>query len=378
MKKIIWTFVFVVFFGFLSYFVFVSKTQAPVMLDQAPGKASPSETLPSVASPPSGTEEVGKPALKLVDFAQFDAAFRFRTQIPAAWEVEYISQPKAISLFNPTVPGENIREKSQIFITRFDADRFLTLSTVTLTRNEKTNINGHEATLYELTNNSGVPNFSHQPSWRNQTHRATDIRFANTSPSPFYPFAANPKLSGETFENVIQSVRFHNDQASFEDVLPDIAKREIKKPFGLFVTPQTSPVQPEFFSGYHTAVDYEILEGEEEKDVPVFALCGGPLRAKQKVSGYGGVAVQECLLGDEVITVVYGHLFLTSITPAQGAYLIPGAQIGLLAPAGPEAGGGRKHLHLGIHKGKGIDIKGYVQKESELGGWLDPKMFLEA
>jgi hypothetical protein len=61
-------------------------------------------------------------------------------------------------------------------------------------------------------------------------------------------------------------------------VLPisSAAKRITKKPFGLKVSPTDSPVKPERFSGYHTGTDFEILPGEENKDVPIYAICNGP------------------------------------------------------------------------------------------------------
>ena len=44
-------------------------------------------------------------------------------------------------------------------------------------------------------------------------------------------------------------------------------KRVTKKPFGIYVTPQSSPVKPEKFKGYHTGVDFEILPSEKNKEV---------------------------------------------------------------------------------------------------------------
>ncbi|MDP1845177.1 MAG: hypothetical protein Q8L09_00330 [Candidatus Moranbacteria bacterium] len=42
---------------------------------------------------------------------------------------------------------------------------------------------------------------------------------------------------------------------------------------------------------------------------------------------------------------------------------------------GAETDGERKHLHLGIHKGAGVNILGYVQSKAELSGWLDPCLY---
>jgi hypothetical protein len=36
-----------------------------------------------------------------------------------------------------------------------------------------------------------------------------------------------------------------------------------------------------------------------------------------------------------------------------------------------ETDNARKHLHLGIHKGKGINYRGYVNTQAELESWID-------
>ena len=49
--------------------------------------------------------------LELVDFSKLNSAFRFSGQIPLEFEVEYLPQLKALSVYDPRLPGENIREK---------------------------------------------------------------------------------------------------------------------------------------------------------------------------------------------------------------------------------------------------------------------------
>lgn len=53
----------------------------------------------------------------------------------------------------------------------------------------------------------------------------------------------------------------------------DFFQRITKKPFGIFITPKNSPVQPEKFMGYHTGVDIEY--GDITGDVPVYAIANG-------------------------------------------------------------------------------------------------------
>jgi len=155
--------------------------------------------------------------------------------------------------------------------------------------------------------------------------------------------------------------------------LPDPLKRATKKPFGLEVSPTNSPVSPERFSGFHTGLDFETFPEEQDRDVPVAAICDGPLLVKRTASGYGGVAVQSCRLDGRDATVVYGHLRLTSINAKSGDRLAVGDRLGLLGRGfSPETDGERKHLHLGIHLGTGINIRGYVSRRSDLAQWLDP------
>jgi hypothetical protein len=159
----------------------------------------------------------------------------------------------------------------------------------------------------------------------------------------------------------------------FQPPLERPAERVTKKPFGIYITPKTSPVQPEKFQGYHTGKDFEIFPEELNADVAVHAICSGKIAVKRTASGYGGILVQNCTLDNQPITVIYGHLKLTSITKNAGDTLSAGDEIGILGKAySSETDGERKHLHLGIHKGNAINILGYVQSKSQLSGWIDP------
>ena len=149
-------------------------------------------------------------------------------------------------------------------------------------------------------------------------------------------------------------------------------ERVTKKPFGIKISLENSPISPERFSGYHTGIDYEIFEDEKNIDVQVFAICSGKLLRKEKVSGYGGLLVQECELNNQLVTVIYGHIKLSSMRQQTGDYVLLEEPLALLGEAfSNDTDGERKHLHLGIHRGAGIDIRGYVQNESELKNWID-------
>ncbi len=154
--------------------------------------------------------------------------------------------------------------------------------------------------------------------------------------------------------------------------------RVTKKTFGLFVDPTHSPVSPERFRGYHTGTDFETTPEEATPTVAVHAMCGGTLLQKRTASGYGGIAVQSCVINKQRVTVLYGHLKLASITPRIGAKLVAGQVIGALGKGySKETDGERKHLHLSIHKGATINVAGYVQKKSSLKNWIDPMTVLK-
>ncbi len=149
--------------------------------------------------------------------------------------------------------------------------------------------------------------------------------------------------------------------------------------FGLHVTPDSAdnPIDPpERFSGYHAAVDYEVSAEETETDVPVYAICRGRVVYSGYAEGYGGLFVHRCRIDGQDVTVLYGHLSLEGL-PGENVVVKSGQKIGVLAAARThDSGGNRKHLHLGIHKGRELDLRGYVQTEEELAEYLDPALVL--
>lgn len=154
--------------------------------------------------------------------------------------------------------------------------------------------------------------------------------------------------------------------------LSDALSRVTKKPFGILIEKKTSPVQPERFAGYHTGVDFETLPEEQDIDVPVRAICTGPLIVKKRATGYGGIAIQRCTIADETVTVIYGHLRLSSVAAKPNDNISAGANFAMLGKGfSAETDGERKHLHLGIHRGKDANVLGYVQNASSLNTWLD-------
>lgn len=146
--------------------------------------------------------------------------------------------------------------------------------------------------------------------------------------------------------------------------------------FGLYVTPdpEQNPIDPpERFTGYHTALDLEIFEEEKNVEVPVTAACSGEVVYAGQAEGYGGVIVHRCVLNNQDITVLYGHIDPSSFAVRVGDDVNVGKFLANLGDGNTsETGDTRKHLHFGIHKGRDIVLLGYVQNQDDLKNYLDP------
>lgn len=154
----------------------------------------------------------------------------------------------------------------------------------------------------------------------------------------------------------------------------DEAKNRVtKKPFGIYITRENSPVKPERFSGYHAGADFEIFPKELNIDVSIKSICKGKLLKKESTDGYGGIVVVSCVFDNQDVTVVYGHLNLNSVKKNIGDEYLAGEAIGILGKdKSNETDGERKHLHLAIHKGSNINYAGYVFSKENLDSWIDP------
>lgn len=180
------------------------------------------------------------------------------------------------------------------------------------------------------------------------------------------PAAVDPLIDGQ-----------QKTQSGTINPINNALSRITKKPFGIFVTPKNSPVQPERFQGYHTAVDLETTPEEQNIDVQVKVFCDGKLLMAKTASGYGGVAAASCNLNGKDVTIIYGHIRLSSVHAKVGDQLKAGDFLANLGTGNSqETDGERKHLHLGIHIGSAIYILGYVKAKNELSQWIDPATYL--
>lgn len=156
--------------------------------------------------------------------------------------------------------------------------------------------------------------------------------------------------------------------------IADFESRITKKPFGIYITPQTSPVQPEKFSGYHTGADVEYEDALS--DIPVKSIASGTVLRSEWVSGYGGMTAIRHTIDDKDYIVIYGHLSPDSLLE-KGNEVLRGEQIGILGEGySNQTDGERKHLHLAIYTGSDVNVKGYAASQSELSQWVDPVEFL--
>src|SRR3989344_6907506 len=77
----------------------------------------------------------------------------------------------------------------------------------------------------------------------------------DTSPPPVEtPLAVD---TGTTVAPLAENQSAERPADSLVWPVDEFEERITKKPFGIFITPQNSPIKPERFSGYHTGVDVE-------------------------------------------------------------------------------------------------------------------------
>ncbi|TSC72640.1 MAG: metalloendopeptidase-like membrane protein [Parcubacteria group bacterium Gr01-1014_38] len=347
------------------------RTSVPTPPAEAPVAGSAPvavrEDAPSSPRVPSAVKDITLGALP-----NAAPAFGASLSVPASWEAEVVPEIEAINLYDPAAPGGSPREQSQIFIRHFRGDDFLTLATVTIHARTPGTVAGRTSVAYVIEKKPGVPAFPHQPAWRNARHRVTDIRLRDARPSEFLVFGKNPALPDAVFDDILSSLRLVPEKTSAL-VLPtrDFFAAVTKKPFGIFVTPETSPVQPERFRGYHTAADAEL-----PANTPVVAIADGTVTRSGIVSGYGGLVAVLHEVDAERLVGIYGHLDPGTLPP-RGTRVRAGQRVGVLGEGFTrETDGERPHLHFGLYRGPDANVAGYVSREERLSAWHDPVAFL--
>lgn len=191
--------------------------------------------------------------------------------------------------------------------------------------------------------------------------------------SPTRTPAAQLELQAAAYSNFLRFFGGDETQKNFNLIEPVAGFRQniTKKSFGIFITPETSPVQPDKFTGYHTGVDSEFTDSDEE--IPVRAIADGTVIVSIWSSGYGGVVVIKHIIKDVPLFALYGHIDPASFLPPGTTQVKAGDQIGVLGDDhSQETDGARKHLHFSIYIGEKMDFHGYVETQEELSNWLNP------
>jgi murein DD-endopeptidase MepM/ murein hydrolase activator NlpD len=298
-------------------------------------------------------------------------AFQFSSMIPVRWRAEAVPAIGAINVYDPNSTEPSNLEKSQIFIRSFSANDFLTLSTVTILSVSDFFIDDRPTRQYVIVKKPGVSPFANQPSWRSEEHVVTDVRVSDQNPSVFYVIAKRPDLDETTYQAFLDNLSVIAGSAtSLVEPTAEFHERITKKPLGIYITPETSPVQPDRFTGYHTGVDVEFVD--ETAEVPVRAVTDGTVALSRTASGYGGVIIIQHRIFGRPYSVLYGHLDPASLV-SKSSIVSAGQIVGVLGEGETfETDGARKHLHFSVKEGTSTDIRGYVASQSELAAWTNP------
>ncbi|MEK7184416.1 MAG: M23 family metallopeptidase [Patescibacteria group bacterium] len=329
------------------------------------------------SSPVAEPEPLSMQAVHLADLENADDHFRLTVEIPVDWQAIVIPESKAVALYDPAAVGSTPLEKSQIFLRYFEAERFLTLTTVDVFERTELTLHDRAAVRYRIKKKGSVANFPNQPGWRNGEHEVTDIRESTDNPSVFYVIARNPALPVEQFNKIVDSLQFDADEkpaTAIGEPVEGFVERVTLKPFGILINGDTSPVQPERFSGYHTAADAEFTsDADRDREISVRAVLEGTVVTSKTASGYGGVMVVKHELDGKQVFGIYGHVKPSSMLDV-GTIVVRGQQVAVLGAAGTsETDGERKHLHFGLYVGgSSPSLAGYVSTKAALESWLDP------
>lgn len=187
----------------------------------------------------------------------------------------------------------------------------------------------------------------------------------------------SPAQQADEADGVNTQEELIEEQLAVQEPVEGFKKNIKLKPFGIYVTPKNSPVDPERFTGYHTGVDVEMSEEDLSRDIWVYSAAMGVVAEAREADGYGGVVVIKHTINGQPYVAVYGHLDISTLKVAPGQNVVAGTPLGLLGEGyTDETDGERKHLHFALIPGETVDLRGYVQSEAELSKWVDPLTIL--
>lgn len=158
--------------------------------------------------------------------------------------------------------------------------------------------------------------------------------------------------------------------AGLLEPVPRFRDHITKKSFGMYITPDTSPIADDRFTGFHAGVDAEFTDATAA--IPVTAIADGTVTFAGWLKGYGGVIVVRHSIAGSPAYALYGHLDAASLVSA-GSRVRAGERLGLLGDDhSVQTDGVRKHLHFAIYTGETMDYRGYVPHQEDLAPWMDP------
>ena len=193
----------------------------------------------------------------------------------------------------------------------------------------------------------------------------------------FLSACQTPEQTAEEADGVTTAEELAEEQLVVGEPIEGFRKSVNLKPFGIYITPQNSPVDPERFTGYHTGVDVEMNEADLSRDIWIYSVAQGVVVEAREADGYGGVVAIQHTIEGQAYVAIYGHLDVASLKVIPGQNVVAGTPMGLLGEGyTDETDGERKHLHFALIPGETVDLKGYVQSEAELSKWVDPLTIL--
>lgn len=128
------------------------------------------------------------------------------------------------------------------------------------------------------------------------------------------------------------------------------------------------------FSGYHLGDDFEVADLSQK--TPVFAIAPGVVSHVSWVSGYGGVIRIQHDIDDQIVTAIYGHVNIDSVTVTAGDRVERGDELAVLgSDKSRQTDGERIHLHFALYPGTEDRLAGYARDVDELARWINPYQF---
>jgi murein DD-endopeptidase MepM/ murein hydrolase activator NlpD len=350
-------------------------TIQPEPLKLIPSPFNTPTTSPSSSTPFAITENLAtKSTVKLFSAATIvgsESVFDFSMYIPDSWTVSFDRKYDSLSFIDGAATSNNNSDQTLIFVKFYRSGNIYIPPSFKVLSRQDAQVGdqpGIDATVEKKPNYPALP---HEPAWRNGKHQFLET---TGNKAGFYAFARNPMISDSVFHAVMATLDISPKNLLFYPI-DNFRQGITKKPFAIFVSPTSSPVYPERFTGYHTGVDIESTITASSNSISVYSIADGLVLESGRLAGYGGYAAIQHQIDGVKILAIYGHLNPKNVMK-RGVIVKAGQIIDNLGKAySAETDGERQHLHFGLYIGEGVNLAGYVQNIDDLGLWLDPVKF---